>query len=129
VSRNISTLLVTFWAFNGSLILIVPLAVIEQSQEQIGEITPEVILGVLYLGLVSTAAAQWLWNRAFALMDANRASLFFFAQPVVGTLLGVTLLDQDLTRNIIIGGFLIIGGVLISILEPKPQAIQPETQM
>jgi drug/metabolite transporter (DMT)-like permease len=126
VSRSHNTLIVTFFAFWGGMMLIIPLAVLEQTQESIGKIDLEIILGVLYLGIVSTAAAMWLWNHAFALVDANRASLFFFAQPVVGTLLGVLLLDQDLTSNILLGGGMIILGVLVSMVEPKSQS---ETQV
>ena len=35
---------------------------------------------------------MWLWSRAFALVNASVAWLFFFAQPLVGALLGVLLL-------------------------------------
>jgi drug/metabolite transporter (DMT)-like permease len=122
VSRNHNTLIITFFAFLGGMTLIIPLAILEQTHEGIGEIDLEILLGVLYLGIISTAAAMWLWNRAFALVDANRASLFFFAQPVVGTLLGVLLLHQDLTTNILLGGMMIIAGVLVSILEPAPKS-------
>jgi drug/metabolite transporter (DMT)-like permease len=73
------------------------------------------LLGVLYLGVVSTAVAMWMWNRAFALVDASVASLYFFAQPLVGTLLSVLLLNQQMTLNLWLGSGLIAVGVLLSI--------------
>jgi len=114
VSRQMNTLVVTFFVFLGGLLLIIPLAGVELATQEIGEITPLIILGVLYLGVISTAVAMWLWNRAFALVDASRASLFFFAQPVVGTVLSVLVLGQALTTGIIVGGVLIVGGVFVS---------------
>ncbi len=36
-----------------------------------------VVLGVLYLGIVSTAGAFFLWNKGLELMDASIGSLFF----------------------------------------------------
>lgn len=114
VSARLDTLTVTFFAFLGGLLLTTPAAALELQTRSIGQITPEIILGVLYLGIVSTAGAMWLWNRSFALVDASVASLFFFAQPLVGTLLSVLLLNQQMTANLWIGSALIAGGVLLS---------------
>lgn len=69
--------------------------------------------GTLYLGLVSTALAFYLWNKGFTLMDAASGSLFFFAQPVVGAMLGWLLLGESLTARFLLGTAVVIaGGVL-----------------
>jgi drug/metabolite transporter (DMT)-like permease len=53
-------------------------------------------------------------------MDAGKASLFFFLQPIVGTLLGWLLLNEKLNTNFIIGGAFILAAVLIvTIQTPK----------
>jgi drug/metabolite transporter (DMT)-like permease len=124
VSAGVDTLLITFFACLGGLLLTVPAMPLELPQRPIGAITPEIGLGVLYLGTISTAAAMWLWNRAFALVDASVASLFFFAQPLVGTLLSVLLLGQPMTLPLWLGSGLIALGVLLSIyqFERSPQA-------
>jgi drug/metabolite transporter (DMT)-like permease len=119
VSAQLDTLVITYIAFWGGMILTVPASVIELSQRPIGEINVPVILGILYLGVISTAGAMWLWNRAFALVDASIASLFFFAQPLVGATLGA-LLGQAITLNLMIGGALIALGLLLSIYNPQP---------
>ncbi|MFO7321691.1 MAG: DMT family transporter [Chloroflexota bacterium] len=128
VSARLDTLVVTIFAFIGGLCLVVPAAFVELSQRPIGAVDAGTILGILYLGIASTAGAMWLWNRAFALVDASTASLFFFAQPVVGAFLGVVLLGQALTPNIIAGGLLIVLGVLLSVYTParlkRPQSLQ-----
>jgi drug/metabolite transporter (DMT)-like permease len=116
VSGRLDTLTITFFAFLGGLVLTIPAAALELPQRPIGEITPGVILGILYLGVVSTAVAMWMWNRSFALVDASLASLFFFAQPLVGTLLSVLLLNQQMTAPLWIGSILIGGGLLLSIV-------------
>lgn len=114
VSSSLDTVLVTLFAFLGGLLVTAPAMVIELPQRPVGAITPEVILGVLYIGIISTSVAMWLWNRAFALVDASAASLFFFAQPLVGTLLGIGLLGQQMTLNLWIGSALIAAGVLLA---------------
>lgn len=114
VSGQADTLVVTFFAFIGGLALTIPAAGLELTQNEIGEITPLVVLGILYLGVISTAGAMWLWNRAFALVEARTASLFFFAQPLVGAGLGVLVLGQTLTPNLIVGAGLILAGVIVT---------------
>lgn len=124
VSAKLDTLWVTFIAFFGGMLLTIPAAAVELSTEKIGEIDILIFLGILYLGIVSTAGAMWFWNRAFALVDASVASLFFFAQPLVGAVLGVALLGQDFTPNLAIGGTLISLGVLLAMYVPtKPKRV------
>ena len=86
----------------------------ELNTQAIGEITFGVIAGVLYLGIISTAFAMYLWNYAFAELPAATASLTFFAQPVVGTLLGWFFLGEKITPLFLTGGVLIGVGILIS---------------
>ncbi len=72
-----------------------------------GEITLGVVGGILFLGIISTAVAMFLWNYAFATLPAAMASLTFFAQPVVGTILGALFLGEVITPLFLVGGLLI----------------------
>jgi drug/metabolite transporter (DMT)-like permease len=89
-------------------------SVFEIRSQGIDEITLGIIGGVLFLGIISTAIAMFLWNYAFAELPAAVASLTFFAQPVVGTLLGWFFLSETITPLFITGGVLIGIGILIS---------------
>ncbi len=90
------------------------LSIWEIKTQGIGPITAGIIGGVLFLGIISTAIAMYLWNLAFAKLPAAVASLTFFAQPVVGTILGAALLGEKITPLFIIGGILILIGLLLS---------------
>ncbi len=79
-----------------------------------GPITVGIVGGVLFLGLISTALAMWLWNWAFAKLPASTASLTFFAQPLVGTLLGWAFLGEQLTLLFLLGGIFIVGSLVIA---------------
>ncbi|MFC4769830.1 DMT family transporter [Effusibacillus consociatus] len=81
--------------------------------------SPLVWWGILYLGIVSTAGAFFLWNKGMKLMDAGTGSLFFFFQPVVGSFLGWLLLNEHLDWNFFAGGVLIVAGVIIATLQPR----------
>lgn len=86
----------------------------EVNSQEIGEITIGIVGGILFLGIISTAVAMFLWNYAFKELPATPASLTFFAQPVVGTLLGWLFLGEQITPLFVFGGVLIGIGILIS---------------
>lgn len=89
----------------------------EVQNQGIGEITLGIFGGILFLGIISTALAMFLWNYAFARLPASAASLTFFAQPMVGTLLGWFFLGENITHLFLLGGILIGVGLVISSTE------------
>lgn len=107
VTRNLDTLRVSLVAFLGGMIITIPAGWYEISQSGVGVITSGIVWGILYLGIISTALAMYLWNTAFATLEAGVASLTFFAQPVVGAGLGALLLGEKLTPLFLLGGVLI----------------------
>ncbi|MDA2384371.1 DMT family transporter [Bacillus cereus] len=118
-SIQFSSLVITTYAIFFSLFFITPFMIGELQTSSIGTVNTYVILGVLYLGIVSTAGAFFLWNKGLDLMDASIGSLFFFFQPIVGSLLGWLLLNETLNSNFFIGGILIICSVFITTFEKK----------
>jgi drug/metabolite transporter (DMT)-like permease len=98
----------------GGLPITIPLGAWELSAQGMGHITPAILGGILFLGIISTAIAMFLWNYAFARLPAATASLTFFAQPVVGALLGWFFLGEQITALFLLGGVLIGLGILVS---------------
>jgi drug/metabolite transporter (DMT)-like permease len=121
-SEETPTLEFSLLAFCGGMLVSVPAAVLEGSTAAVGEISLGVIAGVLYLGVVSTALAMYLWNKALAMLEAGVVSLLFFAQPVVGAGLGAILLGEALHSGFWIGAGLIGLGLLLSALPDRPRA-------
>jgi len=117
VARNIDLLISSSVMLLGGLPSSILLGIGEIRSQGIGAITPGIIGGILFLGIISTAVAMFLWNYAFAVLPATTASLTFFAQPVVGTLLGWFFLGEKITPLFLVGGVLIGIGILISTRE------------
>ncbi len=113
VTREADVLTTSLIAFAGGLPLTVPFSLWELVTQGVGPITWGVIGGVLFLGIISTALAMYLWNTAFALLPAALASLTFFAQPLAGTLLSVLFLGERITLSFVLGGLLIILGLFL----------------
>lgn len=69
-------------------------------------------------GLLATAAAYLLWNWGLSYLPASRAGVFLNLEPLVGAVLGVTLLHESLGRAAILGGVLIVGAAVYFSLRP-----------
>lgn len=112
VTSGLDVLSFSAIAFLGGLPVSIPIGAWEVCTQGLGVITWGIIGGVLFLGIISTALAMLLWNTAFARLDASLAALTFFAQPVVGTVLGIIFLGEIITSLFILGGILIGLGLL-----------------
>jgi drug/metabolite transporter (DMT)-like permease len=118
-SRRLSSLTITTYAILVAFIFTTPLMLWEMQFNDFYYKSILIILGILYLGVVSTAGAFFLWNKGMELMDAGIGSLFFFFQPVVGSLLGWALLKEEITISFFLGGALILTSVLIVCVKEK----------
>lgn len=86
-----------------------------------------IILSALYIGIISTAVAFFSWNKGLQLTPSHRAGLFFFLQPMVGSLFGWLFLHEYLSVSFFIGSLFILGGVYLSMRE-KPRAEEVSSQ-
>ncbi|MDP4143381.1 MAG: EamA family transporter [Bacillota bacterium] len=113
-SNSQSSLVITTYGIMFALIFTTPLMLWEIRTSSIFIGSKLIILGVIYLGTVSTAGAFFLWNKGMELMDAGIGSILFFLQPLVGSFLGWLLLNEHLTLNFFIGGAFILIGVFMA---------------
>jgi len=118
-SQRFSSLTTTTYAILFAMVFTGPVAVWELQSNVLILENFYVVLGILYLGIVSTAGAFFLWNKGLEMMDAGIGSLFFFFQPLVGSFLGWLLLDEMLEKNFFIGGLFIIIGACIAVAKQE----------
>lgn len=109
---------VTAWAsvigFFGTLVI----TPFELSSNHIGAITPGIFLGILYLGVVSTAIAFAAWVYGVSRAGSVLSGIAFFAQPVVGSILGFFLLHEPLGWNFGAAAVLLFAGAILA----RPEA-------
>ena len=113
-SKDLNIIEVSTFAFIGGWFFSLPIMFSEIKSENIGTLTLPIILGVLYLGIIATALAMYLWNKSLDILEAGLVSLLFFAQPVVGVALGTLILDEVLNTGFWIGAGMIGLGLLIA---------------
>ncbi len=70
-------------------------------------------LSIGWMALMSTAIAYLAWFQGLAKVDGSAAASTLFIQPLLGTILAIMLLHDQLTPMTIIGGILIIASVYL----------------
>lgn len=127
VSAEYSALQVTAWGVWIAAIFTLPFAGLEfRSWQPAVLLTAPVFLSVLYLGLISTAVALFSWSKGLALLPSHQAGLFFFFQPVVGSLLGWLALGEQLTPSFFAGSLLILAAVYMALAKKEPARLTME---
>jgi len=76
-------------------------------------LSTRVWLALAAQGFLATTAATLLWNWGLRKVPAARAGIFVNFEPVVGSILGVTLLGESLGPMALLGGLLIVGAATI----------------
>lgn len=119
VPESYSPLVITTYAILFATVILTPFTMAELPRIKFDQLVePKIWLGVLYLGVISTAGAFFLWNKGLQLVDAGSAGLYFFFQPLVGTLFGWLLLGEHVGLPFWFGAAMILGGVLFVVKEP-----------
>lgn len=85
-------------------------------------ITPKVVLVILYLGIFGSGVAQYSWTRCLSLLPASTCSLFYPLQPAFSALLGAVILGETFTPAFFVGLLLISLDVALSTWETQRQA-------
>ncbi|NHC41986.1 DMT family transporter [Bacillus sp. MM2020_1] len=120
VPSDYSQIVVTTYSILVALIVLTPFVLPRLHAMNTSQLThPTIWGGVLYLGIVSTAGGFLLWNRGLQMLNASSGGIFFFFQPVVGTLLGWVILGENIGVTFWMGSILILIGVLLVIMEKK----------
>ena len=73
-------------------------------------------------GLFATVSATLLWNWGLKWVPASQAGIFTNLEPLVGAILGVSLLHEDLGIMAVAGGVLIVGGAVYMSYRPAKSA-------
>lgn len=87
-----------------------------------------VVLSLIYIGVVCTALAHFLWNKSLSMIEAGACSLFYPVQPMMSVFLGWMFLGENINVNFVIGAILIIGGVVFSVIGKKEEIVKNESE-
>lgn len=89
-------------------------------------------LAAFYLAALGVVLAYILWYRGLAVLSASQTAVYIYLVPVFGLVFAWLLLDETVTRYLILGAAVILSGVILTNTArtaPKPTALsrQPQT--
>ncbi|WP_410871690.1 EamA family transporter [Nocardia sp. A7] len=109
--EGVGPLAMTGWQLTAGGLFIAPLALVLEGAPP--ALDGEAIGGYLYLGIIGTALAYWLWVRGISRVPATSVSFLGLLSPVSAAVIGWIALGQALTTLQIIGlGTALVGTVL-----------------
>ncbi len=85
------------------------------------EWTPTALFSLLYLAFIGSALAFVLMFWLIQRMDVFKTQLTPLISTFVAVILGMVVLNETLTWQIVVGGVAIVVGLLLSIYTPKPK--------
>lgn len=112
--RVSSALQVSTYATLWGLLFFAPFALWELLHHPLMHLSLGSIGSILYLGIGATALAWFLWYKGVERLPASIAAVFFFAQPLVGSLLSALFLHELLGGAFWLGGCVLAIGILIT---------------
>ncbi len=108
-----SPLLITAATIVGSAIIWIPIAGGDILLTGWHPLSLAAWMGVGWLALTSTVIAYFAWFKGLAMIDGSAAASTLFVQPLLGTILAIVLLHDQLLLTTIVGGILIIASVYL----------------
>lgn len=108
--------LVTTYGMAISLLFHIPVGIVSAATQPVN-LSPKVVLVILYLGLFGSGVAQYTWTKCLSLLPASTCSLFYPLQPAFSALLGALILKETFTPAFFVGMLLISLDVALSTWE------------
>jgi drug/metabolite transporter (DMT)-like permease len=88
----------------------------------IAHVNPEVLISLLYQGILTGSFGFVAWNNMLQKYGAVSLHSFIFIMPIAGVVLGGTVLGEPITLNIVLALVLIISGILVVNLKTRKYA-------
>lgn len=83
---------------------------------------------VLYLSLMGTIAAFWLYYWLLSRIESTRAMMISLVTPLIAVLIGAVFLGERLPPQTLVGGMLIIAAIGMIVVRPRHRDILTPTE-
>lgn len=74
---------------------------------------PDLLANMLFLALICSMAAFFIWNLVIKKIGAIRSSNYLYLDPIVSIVMGVILLGEKVTTVAVLGCTLVLVGVIM----------------
>ncbi|MBC7300588.1 MAG: EamA family transporter [Nocardia sp.] len=120
---GVGPLAMTGWQLTAGGLFIAPLALVLEGAPP--ALDGQAVGGYLYLGIIGTALAYWLWLRGISRVPATSVAFLGLLSPVSAAVIGWIALGQALTALQIIGLAVALAGTVLGQIPPRSSAVGP----
>ncbi|HET7482778.1 MAG TPA: DMT family transporter [Actinomycetota bacterium] len=113
LATDVPGVVATAASAGSAAMLIAPLALLEVAFGRVPDVNGGMVLGILYLGVLASAAAYGLWNVSLRYVDASVAGSFINLVPVIGVILAIAV-GEAMTAGQWAGAAIVAGGVWLT---------------
>lgn len=113
MTNDVEAIVSTTASFFTGLLWLLPFIGWEYAQRGMPLLTPISWVWLVYLGVIASALAYFLWNYALNSVEASLAAPFINLIPIIGLILSI-LVGETVSSIQILGGLIAISGVLIT---------------
>jgi len=108
LARKYQPFTVLTYAYTGSLLIWIPIGVWHVATGRIpATLSFAAWFGVIYLAVIASIFCYFVWFTVSRQFGASMSAISLFAQPLVGALIGLTLLHEPVTGSLLLGGGMI----------------------
>ncbi|MFD4430590.1 EamA family transporter [Nocardia sp. NPDC058497] len=124
---GVGPLAMTGWQLTAGGLFILPLALLLEGAPP--ALDGAAIGGYLYLGIIGTAVAYWLWFRGISRVPATSVAFLGLLSPMSAAVIGWIALGQALTPLQILGLVIALAGTVLGQIpaRPAPEPVAPES--
>lgn len=121
--EGVGPLAMTGWQLTAGGLFIAPLAFLIEGAPP--ALDGRAVGGYLYIGIIGTAAAYFLWFRGISKLPATSVSFLGLLSPVSAAVIGWVALGQALTTLQVIGLGVALGATLLGQVPPRAKVVEP----
>jgi drug/metabolite transporter (DMT)-like permease len=129
LARKYPPVTVLTYVCTGSLLIWLPILLWYGASGQMPtNLSWAAIGGVVYLAVIASVFCNFIWFSISRQIGAGLSAISLFAQPLVGSFVGLVFLDEPLTRSLLIGAALIFVALYLTTLSTSVERPHPRAQ-
>ncbi len=105
---------ITAFTFFFGTIFLIPLTILELMGSPNINISFTTLGNIMYLTAVCSIGGYFCWNWGLRGVDSGKASIYINVIPLTAVILGVIVLKEEVTMELITGGVLILSGIYLT---------------
>lgn len=82
--------------------------------EQVPALSLPTIAAVLYLAVLCSVYAYYMWYKSISQIGAIRTASFYYISPLFALAAGIWLLNETITPLVLVGGYMVVTGVFLT---------------